>query len=218
MIDVGINRTDAGLAGDVDFEAAAERAAADHARARRRRADDDRDAAAQHAAGGEGAGGAEARPDAAARGGRSPRARRSRCSSSMFLDWYDGRAAATATGLSAWEAFTRDRPAARRCWSRCSASRSPCSRSLGRGPALPVAIGVITATLALAAALLVLYRILNQPGPNDAIERRRGRLARPRRASLGVFCGAWRSISDERPRPADPPAPEPERRPTPART
>ena len=51
VIDVGINRTDDGLVGDVDFDAAAERAGADHAGPRRRRADDDRDAAAQHAAG-----------------------------------------------------------------------------------------------------------------------------------------------------------------------
>ena len=54
VIDVGINRTDDGLVGDVDFEAAAERAGPDHAGARRRRPDDDRDAAAQHAARGPG--------------------------------------------------------------------------------------------------------------------------------------------------------------------
>ena len=51
VIDVGINRTDDGLVGDVDFDAAAEVAARDHARAGRRRPDDDRVPAAQHAAG-----------------------------------------------------------------------------------------------------------------------------------------------------------------------
>ena len=88
---------------------------------------------------------------------------------------------------------------------------------IGRGPALPVAIGVITTTLALAATLLVLYRILNQPGPNDVIGVAAGAwigLA----ACLGVFLGAWLSLSDERSRPADPVPPVPERRPTPART
>ena len=50
VIDVGINRTDDGLVGDVDFEAAARGRRGDHAGARRRRPDDDRDAARQHAA------------------------------------------------------------------------------------------------------------------------------------------------------------------------
>ncbi len=91
------------------------------------------------------------------------------------------------------------------------------SQVVGRGPALPVALGVITTTLALAGTLLVLYRILNQPGPNDLIGVGIGAwigLA----ACLGVFLGAWLSLSDERPRPADPVPPVPERRPTPARS
>jgi hypothetical protein len=91
------------------------------------------------------------------------------------------------------------------------------SQVVGRGPALPVALGVITTTLGLAATLLALYRILNQPGPNDLIGVRPGAwlgLA----ACLGVFLGAWLSLSDERPRPADPPPPEPQRQPTPARS
>ena len=53
VIDVGINRTEDGLKGDVQFEAAAERAGPDHAGARRGWADDDRDAAAQHGGGGQ---------------------------------------------------------------------------------------------------------------------------------------------------------------------
>ena len=91
------------------------------------------------------------------------------------------------------------------------------SQVVGRGPTLPVALGVITTTLGLAATLLVLYRILNQPGPNELIGVEAGAwvgLA----ACLGVFLGAWLSLSDERPRPADPVPPAPERRPTPART
>jgi hypothetical protein len=91
------------------------------------------------------------------------------------------------------------------------------SEVVGRGPTLPVALGVITTTLGLAGTLLLLYRILNQPGPNDVIGVSAGAwigLA----ASLGVFLGAWLSLSDERPRPVDPPPPEPQRRPTPARS
>jgi hypothetical protein len=91
------------------------------------------------------------------------------------------------------------------------------SEVIGRGPALPVALGVVTTTLALAGTLLVLYRILNQPGPNDLISVEAGAYL-GLLASLGVFLGAWLSLSDERPRPADPVPPEPQRRPTPARS
>ena len=42
VIDVGINRSDDGLRGDVEFDAAGEVARRDHAGARRRGADDDR--------------------------------------------------------------------------------------------------------------------------------------------------------------------------------
>ena len=56
VIDVGINRTDKGLVGDVDFGPVSQVAGCDHAGARRRRAADDHDAPAQHAAGGPAAG------------------------------------------------------------------------------------------------------------------------------------------------------------------
>jgi hypothetical protein len=91
------------------------------------------------------------------------------------------------------------------------------SSVLGRGPSLPVALAVVTTTLALAGSLLLLYRILNQPGPNEAIGVAAGAWV-GLLACVGVFLGAWRSLSDERPRPVDPPPPEPERRPTPARS
>ena len=50
VIDVGTNRTDDGLVGDVDFEAAPRAGAGDHAGAGRGRADDAGDAAREHAA------------------------------------------------------------------------------------------------------------------------------------------------------------------------
>ena len=132
---------------------------------------------------------------------------------SMFMEWYSvgGRE----DGLSAWAAFGFvDLLLALVALLGIALALS---QVVGRGPALPVALGVITTTLALAASLLLLYRILNQPGPNDAIGVSAGAwvgLA----AAVAVFLGAWLSLSDERPRPADPAPPEPQRRPTPARS
>ena len=63
VIDVGINRLEGGLVGDVDFDAVSRARGRDHAGARRRRADDDRMPAAQHGARG-------------ARRGRAPEPRR----------------------------------------------------------------------------------------------------------------------------------------------
>ena len=132
---------------------------------------------------------------------------------SMFLDWYSVES--RDDGLSAWAAFSFvDLLLALVALLGIALALS---QVVGRGPALPVALGVVTTTLGLAASLLLLYRILNQPGPNDAIGVSVGAwigLA----ACLAVFLGAWLALSDERPRPADPPPPEPERRPTPARS
>jgi hypothetical protein len=132
---------------------------------------------------------------------------------SLFLGWYTVEA--RDDGLTAWAAFGFvDVLLALVALLGIALALS---QVFGRGPALPVALGVITTTLALAGTLLLAYRILNQPGPNDQIGVSAGAwlgLA----ASLGVFLGAWLSLSDERPRPADPAPPEPQRRPTPARS
>jgi hypothetical protein len=141
---------------------------------------------------------------------------------SLFLNWYSvtpevmlGAADRQFSSVSAWTAFSVvDVLLALVALLGIALALS---QVVGRGPALPVAIGVITTTLALAATLLVLYRILNQPGPNDLIGVEAGAwvgLA----ACLGVFLGGWLSLSDERSRPSDPLPPVPERRPTPART
>ena len=130
-----------------------------------------------------------------------------------FLHWYgiEGRTG----GLSAWRAFSVvDVFLAVAILSGLALAALQVA---GRGPAIPVAAQIVASTVALAATLLVAYRILNQPGPNDAVEVEIG-------AWLGLLCcaalfvGAWWSMSDDRPRPADPPAPEPERRPAPSRT
>jgi len=131
----------------------------------------------------------------------------------MFVQWYavSGRD----DGLSAWSAFSFvDLLLALVGLLGIAVAVGSIA---GRGPALPVALAVVTTTLALAASLLLLYRILNQPGPNEAIEVSAGAWI-GLLACVGVFLGAWRSLGDERSRPVDPAPPEPERRPTPARS
>ena len=132
---------------------------------------------------------------------------------SMFLDWYS--VGSRDDTLTAWAAFSFvDILLALIALLGIALALS---EVVGRGPALPVGLGVVTTTLALAGSLLVLYRIINQPGPNDLISVDAGAYV-GLLATIGVFLGAWLSLSDERPRPVDPPPPEPQRRPTPARS
>lgn len=129
---------------------------------------------------------------------------------STFLDWYDVLGLA---GVNAWQAFGVIDIVLLVVVVLGLATLAV--QLVGRGPAMPVAVEVVTSTVALIAVLLVAYRIFNQPGPNELVG------VEPAAwlglvATLGVFWGAWKAMSDERPRPVDPPAPEPERRPTPA--
>jgi hypothetical protein len=138
----------------------------------------------------------------------------------MFADWYGVTAAFGALdrldlGLTAWEAFSVTDVVL--ALVAVLAIALAVTNAAGRGPALPVALGVLTSTIGLAATLLVLYRIADQPGPNDVIEVRLGAWL-GLLATAGIFAGGWLSIGDETPRPVDPPAPEPERRPAPARS
>jgi hypothetical protein len=127
-----------------------------------------------------------------------------------FLDWYTPTGGAE--GLDAWHAFSvLDVLLGLVVLLGLGLA---VAQVAGRGPALPVGISVLAATIATAATLLVLYRILDQPGPNDQIAVSAG-------AWLGLVCtglvaaGAWLALADETPRPSDPPAPAVERRPAP---
>jgi len=82
-------------------------------------------------------------------------------------------------------------------------------------PAGPVGAAVLTATFGILCALLVLYRLINQPGSNELVEVRPGAwlgLA----ATVAIAAGGWLALANERVR-GVPPGPEPEERPTPPR-
>ena len=120
----------------------------------------------------------------------------------MFFDWYaaggttevGGRDIVISVGFSAWEVFGfTDVLLALAGLLAIGLAVVTAAR---RSPALPVAGSVITTTVGVLATLLVFYRILDQPGPNEFIE-----VKLP--AFLGFLCtlaiaaGGWRSMRDE---------------------
>jgi hypothetical protein len=77
-------------------------------------------------------------------------------------------------------------------------------------PALPVGAGVLTVTFGAIGVLLVLYRLVDAPGPGDVRPGAWLGLA----AALAVTAGGWLSMAAEHVR-GLPPGPEPELRPPP---
>jgi uncharacterized membrane protein len=65
-----------------------------------------------------------------------------------------------------------------------------------RSPSIPVAFSVLTAVAGVLAALLILYRIVNQPGPNDVVDVEAGAWL-GLLAALVVAGGGWRSMRVE---------------------
>jgi uncharacterized membrane protein len=65
-----------------------------------------------------------------------------------------------------------------------------------RSPAIPVALSVLTTLVGALAALLILYRIVNQPGPNDVVSVEAGAWA-GFVAAVVVAVGGWRSMRVE---------------------
>jgi len=120
----------------------------------------------------------------------------------MFFDWYaaggqtqfQGQDFEISLGFNAWEAFSiTDLILALTAVSGIALAVLTASR---RSPALPVALSVITTTLGALATLLVLYRILNQPGPNDFIEVKFGAFL-GFLSVLAIAAGGFRSMRDE---------------------
>jgi uncharacterized membrane protein len=109
----------------------------------------------------------------------------------MFADWH---AASSQAGASAWQAFSvLDVVLALLALFPLALVALQATRD---SPALPVAFSVFATVAGTLAALLVLYRIANQPGPNDAVDVEAGAwigLA----AALAVAAGGWRSMRVE---------------------
>jgi hypothetical protein len=120
----------------------------------------------------------------------------------MFFDWYaaggttevGGQDIEISVGFSAWEAFgITDVLLALAALVAVATAVIAATRP---SPALPVAGSVVTTAVGAFATLLVLYRILNQPGPNEFIE-----VEWP--AFVGFLCvlavaaGGWLGMRDE---------------------
>ena len=123
---------------------------------------------------------------------------------SLFLDWY--------SGLDAWQAFTvLDVVLALLALIPFGLVATQATRD---SPSLPVFFSVLSTIAGLLAALLILYRIVNQPGPNDVIDVHVGAWA-AFLAAIALTAGGWWSMRDESmpgvpaPPVEDPPAPAP---------
>ena len=137
----------------------------------------------------------------------------------MFLHWYALSVEVLATGgpsrpieFTAWQSFSvLDVVLAALALVPLALVVTQATRE---SPALPVLFSVLTMCAGALAALLILYRIANQPGPNAAIEVQAGAWL-GLLAAVIVAAGGWRSIRDERmpgnaPRPVEHmPAPTP---------
>jgi hypothetical protein len=120
----------------------------------------------------------------------------------MFLDWYGAGGSATfqgqdiqiSLGFNAWQAFSvTDLILA---LTGVAAIGLAVITASHRSPALPVAASVITASLGAIATLLVFYRILNQPGPNEFFEVKVGAFL-GFLSVLAVAVGGYMSMRDE---------------------
>jgi hypothetical protein len=111
---------------------------------------------------------------------------------SLFLDWYGlGR---LDLGASGWEAFSvLDVVLALLALVPLALVATQATRD---SPSLPVAFSVLATVAGFLAALLILYRVINQPGPNDLVTVELGAwvgLA----ASVAIAAGGWRSMRVE---------------------
>jgi uncharacterized membrane protein len=131
---------------------------------------------------------------------------------SLFQPWYVPPApdAPDAPGVSGWQAFAViDILLAAAALLGIALTAVTVAR---RTPTLPVALSVLSVLVGAVATLLVLVRIVNQPGDNEALDVTYGAwLALA--GAVGLTAGGWWATADERNRGV--PAPRVEVRPTP---
>jgi uncharacterized membrane protein len=115
----------------------------------------------------------------------------------MLLDWYAPDLGLTASfdlGLDAWESFSvLDVVLALLALVPLALVVLQATRD---SPSLPVAFSVLTTLAGVLAALLILYRIINQPGPNDVVEVELGAWI-GFTAAVAVATGGWLSMRAE---------------------
>lgn len=114
----------------------------------------------------------------------------------MFTTWYEDQAriGVDDATFTAWQAYRfTDLVLLLTAAAALALAATAVSR---QSIALPVATGVLTAALGLVAVLLVIYRILNQPGENDLVEVRLGAIL-GLVAVAGIFSGGYLSMRDE---------------------
>jgi hypothetical protein len=109
----------------------------------------------------------------------------------LFLPWYG----AGPFDVSAWEAFSvLDVVLALLALVPLALVALQATR---RSPALPVAFSTFTVLAGALATLLILYRIANQPGPNELVSVKPGAWL-GLLAAVAVTVGGWRSLRTER--------------------
>jgi hypothetical protein len=118
---------------------------------------------------------------------------------SLFMGWYEPTAVFGALdridfGVSAWEAFSvLDVVLALLALVPLALVATQATRD---SPSLPVFFSVLSTVAGLLATLLILYRVVNQPGANDAVEVQAGAWV-GFTAAAALTAGGWWSMRDE---------------------
>ena len=127
---------------------------------------------------------------------------------SLFSTWYSVSAGLLTARASGWQAFTVIDVLL--ALVAAAGIALAVIQAVQTRPALPVAASVLLVPVGFLGVLLVVFRLIFQPGPNELVSLGAGAwlgLA----ATLAITAGAWLSIADERVSHV-PPGPEPELR------
>jgi len=112
----------------------------------------------------------------------------------MFLHWYGTDLRIVVFEVTAWQAFgVLDVVLALLALVPLALVFTQATRG---SPSIPVAFSVLSTIAGMLAALLILYRIVDQPGPNDVVEVQAGAWL-GLLAALVVAAGGWRSMRVE---------------------